>query len=100
MPLHECREVEPLPDGTILCPQCERLAGYDTPDKSQWYCRHCKIDLAVKRSEFSVALKNSGIEAKAANMDKRQMLAMYLINDMQATANRAKALELLQQLPD
>lgn len=98
----EAVETEAQPDGRVLCPlpECGKMLGAWTPERSQYYCRFCKIEVFVRTPNLEMRLKTAGLSANLSNPDKRQLIAMILASDLQASANRSRALELIGMLPD
>ncbi len=90
------------PDGRVLCPlpDCGKYVGLLTPDRSQYYCRHCKVEITVRQPSLEMRLHNADLSMNMSNPDKMRLIAMYLANDARESANRARALELIAGLPD
>lgn len=99
---YEVVEAEPDAEGNVLCPrqECGKMVGAWTPGAADFFCRHCSIVVRVPASTCLLAIQSPGMKARLENLGKRQLLQLYLTSDLRAESNRAKALELIQALPD
>lgn len=98
MALHERLDAQPMEDGKVCCPRCERFVGKLTDGEAQYYCTHCKVEVIVA-TEYSARIQNdeTQIQMKAS---KSHMLAVMAAANLRAHQNNARLIEEISKLPD
>ena len=94
-----------LIDGDVRCPcerngrTCDQLLGRLTTDAAEFYCRACKVTVAVTKPAFGISSQNGSLTMNVQNPTAMELFALILTSDQQAATLRAAALEYLRNMP-